>query len=128
MDIPEDTGLDNPYAPGSDQPKLPWRGRITASVAPNQTGTSDKTNDVVAEIDTFFGQAAVADFTVNGTEVSYDGPPEFSYRRFILHYAHLCAAVGGVTAFSLGSETLDTNAAFMISFVLRSLNVIHECY
>ncbi|MDA1155702.1 MAG: glycoside hydrolase TIM-barrel-like domain-containing protein, partial [Proteobacteria bacterium] len=26
------------------------------------------------------------------------------YRRFILHYAHLCAAAGGVDAFCIGSE------------------------
>ena len=36
--------------------------------------------------------------------VSYHGPDEWSYRRFILHYAHLCALAGGVGAFCIGSE------------------------
>ncbi|MDA8747783.1 glycoside hydrolase/phage tail family protein, partial [Litoreibacter sp.] len=29
---------------------------------------------------------------------------EYSYRRFVLHYAYLCAAAGGVSAFCIGSE------------------------
>ena len=32
------------------------------------------------------------------------GRMEWSYRRFILHYAHLCAPAGGVEAFCIGSE------------------------
>jgi hypothetical protein len=36
--------------------------------------------------------------------VTYTGPDEWSYRRFILHYAHLCAAAGGVESFCIGSE------------------------
>src|SRR4029079_9346298 len=31
-------------------------------------------------------------------------PAEWSYRRFILHYAHLALAAGGVDAFVIGSE------------------------
>ncbi len=104
MDIPQANGLVDPYTGSVDQPKLPWRGRITASLAPGQVGSPDKTNAVEVEIDAFFGQAAISDFNVVGTEVSYTGPEEWSYRRFILHYAHLCAAVGGVAAFSIGSE------------------------
>ena len=52
----------------------------------------------------FFGTAQPGHFAVNGTAVSYAGPVEWSYRRFILHYAHLCAAAGGVGAFCIGSE------------------------
>lgn len=36
--------------------------------------------------------------------VGYFGPDEWSYRRFILHQAALCAAAGGVEAFCIGSE------------------------
>ena len=32
------------------------------------------------------------------------GAAEWSYRRIILHYAHLCASAGGVDAFLIGSE------------------------
>lgn len=34
----------------------------------------------------------------------YLGPVEWSYRRFILHYAHLCVAADGVASFCIGSE------------------------
>ncbi|MBL4811323.1 MAG: glycoside hydrolase/phage tail family protein, partial [Rhodobacteraceae bacterium] len=37
--------------------------------------------------------------------ISYGGPAEWSFRRFVLHQAHLCAAAGGVDAFCIGSET-----------------------
>ena len=36
--------------------------------------------------------------------MSYAGPAEWSYRRMVLHYAHLCAAAGGVDAFLIGPE------------------------
>ena len=41
------------------------------------------------------------DFSVGGDGVSYHGPAEWSYRRLILHYAHLCALAGGVSAVSM---------------------------
>ncbi len=94
----------DPYSDAVDQPVLPWRGRITTSKAPGQAGSPDGTAAATAEVDAFFGTAQPSDFTVSGTDVSYTGPPETSYRRFILHYAHLCAAAGGVDAFCIGSE------------------------
>ena len=97
-------GLGDPWSTAADQPALPWRGRITLSSAPGQLGTPDGTSFADAEVSAFFGNAAIGDFAVNGTSVSYSGPAEWSYRRFILHYAHLCAAAGGVSAFCLGSE------------------------
>jgi hypothetical protein len=36
--------------------------------------------------------------------VSYSGPSEWSYSRFILHCAALCKAAGGVDGFVIGSE------------------------
>ena len=50
------------------------------------------------------GEAAPEDFTIAGDTVLYAGPAEWSFRRFILHYAHLCEAAGGVDAFLIGSE------------------------
>ncbi len=52
----------------------------------------------------FVGTAAPGDFTIVGDAVVYDGPDEWCYRRFILHYAKLCKAAGGVDAFLIGSE------------------------
>ncbi|PUB13121.1 baseplate multidomain protein megatron [Yoonia sediminilitoris] len=94
----------NPWTGTAGQPPLPWRGRITTSLAPTQSGTPDGTAAAVAEIDAFMGQAAVSDFSVTGEAVLYTGPNDWGYRRFILHYAHLCAAAGGVSAFCIGSE------------------------
>lgn len=103
MDIPAGNGLADPYG-GSEQAVFPWRGRITASLAPGQAGTPDKTPAMDAEVAAFFGAAAVGDFSPSGAGIAYTGPVEWSYRRFVLHYAHLCALAGGVEAFCIGSE------------------------
>ncbi|WP_295044390.1 glycoside hydrolase TIM-barrel-like domain-containing protein [uncultured Paracoccus sp.] len=96
-------GLTDPYG-ADEQPVMPWRGRITTSVAPGRSGSADGTAAAKAEVDAFFGQAAAGDFSRDGDKVRYNGPNEWSYRRFILHYAHLCAAAGGIDAFLIGSE------------------------
>ncbi|MEO1238428.1 MAG: glycoside hydrolase/phage tail family protein, partial [Pseudomonadota bacterium] len=96
--------LMDPYSGGVGQPVLPWRGRITTSLAAGVTGTPDKTAAAADEVAAFFGQATPSDFAVTANGVTYTGPVEFSYRRFILHYAHLCALAGGVDAFCIGSE------------------------
>jgi hypothetical protein len=97
-------GRPDPWSDAPDQPPLPWRGRITTSVAPGRPGTPDKTPAAAAEVAAFFGQAAADDFVSIPAGVDYRGPAEFSYRRFILHYAHLCAKAGGVDVFCIGSE------------------------
>ncbi|WP_099823878.1 baseplate multidomain protein megatron [Oceaniglobus indicus] len=97
-------GLPDPYSDAGGQPVLPWRGRITLSHAPGRVGTVDRTFGAEVEVQAFFGAAQVSDFTVSNGVVVYSGPAEFSYRRFILHYAHLCALAGGVSAFLIGSE------------------------
>ena len=89
-----------------EQPVMPWRGRITTSIAPGRADTTDSTEAAVDEVATFFGQADGADFTADGQKITYHGPAEWSYRRFILHYAHLCAAAGGIDAFLIGSEMI----------------------
>ncbi|WP_299420054.1 glycoside hydrolase/phage tail family protein [uncultured Shimia sp.] len=97
-------GLSNPWDGAASQPALPWRGRITASVAPGRSGSPDGTAQTDAEVAAFFGTASAADFQIGDGCVSYSGPAEWTYRRFILHYAALCAAAGGVEAFCIGSE------------------------
>jgi len=82
MDIP----------PGGDQPAYPWRGRIEAA----DTAASNA----------FFGAAQPAHFGAwDGNTIPYTGPPgDTGLRRMILHYAHLCAAAGGVESFCIASE------------------------
>ncbi|WP_054008628.1 baseplate multidomain protein megatron [Cypionkella psychrotolerans] len=96
--------LPDPWSTATSQPVLPWRGRITLNHAPGQSGTTDRTAAAAAEVAAFFGTVAPADFTIAGESVTYSGPSEWSYRRFVLHYANLCKAAGGVSAFCIGTE------------------------
>ncbi|MEM9579981.1 MAG: glycoside hydrolase TIM-barrel-like domain-containing protein, partial [Pseudomonadota bacterium] len=104
MDQDEGNGLPNPYSAEGEQPRLPWRGRITCSVAPLREGSPDETAAATAEVDGFFGTATAAHFSIGNETVAYRGPDEWSFRRFILHNAALCAAAGGVDSFCIGSE------------------------
>ena len=98
-------GRPDPWSDAPHQPALPWRGRITTAKAPGRAGTTDRTAAAAAEVAAFFGTAQPHHFSVAGWSISYSGPAEdWGYRRFILHYAHLCAAAGGVDAFCVGSE------------------------
>lgn len=103
MDQLEGNGLTDPYG-ADEQASLPWRGRITGAMAPGQDGSPDGTALAEAEIAAFFGTAQASDFSIADGQVTYAGPAEWSYRRFILHNAALCAAAGGVEAFCIGSE------------------------
>lgn len=96
--------LPDPWSGGNSQPALPWRGRITLSAAPGQPGSPDRSTAATAQVAIFFGTAQPSDFSRSGQTISYHGPAEWSFRRFILHYAHLCAMAGGVDAFCIGSE------------------------
>ncbi|MBB5518098.1 baseplate multidomain protein megatron [Amphiplicatus metriothermophilus] len=80
-----------------DAPGYPWRGRISV-------GANDKTAAAAADVAAFFGTAAPDDFAIENGEIVYSGPPEWSFRRFVLHCAHLCALAGGAESFLLGSE------------------------
>ena len=104
MDQLEGNALPDPYSDAGTQPKLPWRGRITLAKAPGQAGSSDGTLSAYNEVAAFFGTVTAADFTVAGDQVIYTGPQEWSMSRFILHYAALCKAAGGVEAFCIGTE------------------------
>ena len=99
--------LPDPRSGEAGQPALPWRGRITTSAAPGRAGTPDRSALAEAEVAAFFGTALPSHFAVSGTAVGYSGPAEWGFRRFILHYAHLCAAAGGVDAFCIGSELVS---------------------
>ncbi|WP_128515166.1 baseplate multidomain protein megatron [Tabrizicola thermarum] len=108
MDIIPGNERWNPYsdfAGQAGQPVYPWRGRITCTPAAGFAGTVDETAAAASQVASFFGAAMPAQFTVSGENVSWTGPAgEWGYRRFILHYAHLCAVAGGVDAFLIGSE------------------------
>ncbi|PZQ51636.1 MAG: host specificity protein [Rhodovulum sulfidophilum] len=104
MDIVAGNGLPDPWSDAPDQPVVPWRGRITTSSAAGRPGSPDRTSAAASEVAAFFGEAQASDFSQDGSTVIYVGPDEWSYRRFILHYAHLCALAGGVDAFCVGSE------------------------
>ena len=83
-----------------DSVGFPWRGRITVG--------ADGTAAARSEIGSFVTRS-------NG------------FRRFILHYAYLCAEVGGVEAFLIGSEMIgltrvrDAAGAFPFVEALVSL-------
>jgi len=96
--------LPDPWTGAASQPVLPWRGRITLSQGPGRPGTPDRTAAAAAEVASFFGTAQPSHFVANGDTINYTGPAEWGYRRFILHYARLCAIAGGVESFCIGSE------------------------
>ncbi len=107
MDIPAGNSLPDPYSDSAatlGQPAHPWRGRITCSPTAGFAETVDKSADAATQVAAFFGNAQVSDFSVSGESVSWTGDADWGYRRMILHYAHLCAATGGVDAFLIGSE------------------------
>jgi hypothetical protein len=103
MDIPAGNGLPDPYG-GVEQAAFAWRGRITCDPAPGELGSVDKTAAASAQVDAFFGSASAADFTVSGDQISYTGPDEWGFNRFILHHAAIAKAAGGVESFIIGSE------------------------
>ncbi len=114
MDVPAGNALPNPYG-GTGQPVYPWRGRITCHPAAGQSGTVDKTATAGTQVAAFFGACLASHVSVSvnastdAVTTSYSGPAEWGLRRFILHYARLCAAVntidaGTIDAFLIGSE------------------------
>lgn len=104
MDQVAGNTLPDPWTGAATQPALPWRGRITLAEAPGRPGTTDRTAGAAAEVAAFFGAAEPGHFSVNGETINYSGPTDWGYRKFILHYAHLCAIAGGVESFCIGSE------------------------
>nr|WP_240769110.1 glycoside hydrolase/phage tail family protein [Paracoccus liaowanqingii] len=108
MDVPPGNTLANPYSANAatpGQPAFPWRGRITCSPAAGFVGSVDKTGTAATQVSALFGAATPGNFSVSGESVSFTGSPsDWGLRRMVLHYAHLCAAAGGVDAFLIGTE------------------------
>ena len=75
--------------------------RRRASPAP-----SDKTAAAATQVAAFFGDGDARRLRRLGRDASAGPAPsgDWGLRRMILHYAHLCAAAGGVDAFLIGSE------------------------
>jgi GTA TIM-barrel-like domain/Putative phage tail protein len=103
MDIAAGNGMVDPYG-GTEQAAYPWRGRISVNPAVGRPGTVDKTAAAAVQLASFTGTAQRSDFSIASGAIVYSGPAEWSYRRFILHYAYLCQLAGGVDAFIIGSE------------------------
>lgn len=104
MDIPTANTLPDPYGDPA-QPAYPWRGRITCDPAPGRPGTADKTGAARDQVEAFVGGATPADFIAGPETIAFGGDPDdWGYRRFILHFAKLAAAAGGVDAFLIGTE------------------------
>ena len=108
MDVPPGNTLPNPYnanAATPGQPAFPWRGRITCAPAAGFVGSVDKSGTAATQVSALFGAATPGNFSVSGESVSFTGSPsDWGLRRMVLHYAHLCAAAGGVDAFLIGTE------------------------
>jgi hypothetical protein len=93
MDVTAAQALPLPQG-GGTQGAYPWRGRIMPRGG----------EDAAAEVAAFMGTAVPGDFSVSGDAVTYTGPAEWRFRRFILHLAHLAQAAGGVDAILIGTE------------------------
>jgi hypothetical protein len=104
MDIPAGNTLPDPVSGAAGQPHYPWRGRITCFPAAAADGSPDGTAAAVAQVDAFLGSIVATDLAAEGERVVCASPDEWSYRRFILHYARLAQIAGGVAGFVLGSE------------------------
>ena len=108
MDVPPGNTLPNPYSANAatpGQPAFPWRGRITCSPAAGFAGSVDKTGTAATQVSALFGAASPGNFSVSGESVAFTGSPtDWGLSRMVLHYAHLCAAAGGVDAFLVGTE------------------------
>ena len=104
MDIPAGNALPDPYGTSASQPAYPWRGRIICDPAPSVAGSPNRSPLASQQVQRFFGSAQASHFTKSGETVAYSGPPEWSWRRMVLHYATLSTMAGGVDAFLIGSE------------------------
>jgi uncharacterized protein (TIGR02217 family) len=92
-----DTGFANGF---------PWRGLVTYSTAVGSP-YNDLTTQASAAVNAFLGSCTPSNFTRDATNltVQYSGAfNDYTYRRFVLHYANIAVMAGGVSLFSIGSE------------------------
>lgn len=102
MDIPPGNTRVDPWTGASHQAAFPWRGRITTERASPRADTTDMTSHVDDECSAFFGTIQFGNMTGVGTSVSAS-PDEWTYRRFIFHYAKLLAEEN-IDGILIGSE------------------------
>ena len=96
MDIRVGNNLPIPNSVSTGQPAYP----LASQIEPN-------TSTFAADISSFFGtNVEVEDFTWDDDTgvMDFVSPSQWSYRRFILHYATLAKEAGGVDAFLIGSD------------------------
>jgi hypothetical protein len=102
MDIPGSNALPDPYG-AARQEAYPWRGRITCHPAAGRPGTADRTASARSQASAFAGSIRADAFRRRDGVVECTSG-ELSYRRMVLHYAHLSILAGGVDGFLVGSE------------------------
>ncbi len=102
---PAGNGLPNPYS------AMPRRPASQVSLARAHhlfpgggfAGTMDKTGAAATQVTAFFGGHR-GGLRCRRRDRQLGGPSgDWGLRRMVLHYAHLCAAAGGVNAFLLSS-------------------------
>lgn len=108
MDVAAGNALADPWTGAPSQPPYPWRGRITCAPAPGQAGSPDGTAGAATQVNAFF----------NG------GADQWNYRNFVLHYATLAAAAGGVDAFLIGSELKSLTRVRSASGIYPAVNAL----
>ncbi|MEX0971533.1 MAG: glycoside hydrolase TIM-barrel-like domain-containing protein [Paracoccaceae bacterium] len=95
----------------------PALAALSCQPAPGEVGSPDAggdTTELGTQVDDFFGTAAAGDFTTSvdaatgAVSLDYTGPVAWGYRRFILHYAKLVAALnsavpGTIASFYIGA-------------------------
>jgi hypothetical protein len=86
------------------QPAYPWRGRITCSPAAGYAAASTRRPPQASRSRASSARRRPATSRLGRDSVAWTGGADWGLRRMILHYAHLCAAAGGVDAFLIGSE------------------------
>ncbi len=116
-----DNTLPDPYTGTIGQPPTPGAAASPSRPRPASPARPTRPAPPQPQVAAFVGTADVADFAIDGESVIYSGPAEWSFRRLILHYAHLAAAAGGVDAFVIGTEmrglTTVRDSAFTYPFV-----------
>ena len=69
----------------------------------------DQTATAGTQVSDFLGSAVAADFSGSGGTVNFSGGVDWSFRRYILHYAELCSQAGGVDYFCIATEMVEAN-------------------
>ncbi len=121
MDVPPGNALPDPYG-GTAQAPYPWRGRITRGI-PRPASRARRTRPLPPppRSPALSARRHRRISRSRGDDVIYTGPAEWSFRRMILHYAHLCVAAGGVETFLIGSELRGlTQAPLQRQHAIRS--------